>query len=109
MLATVHVETVVQLSLKKDTPKIEVIMEPEEESNYTPKGKASYSNIKKYVKDKYGVNVHSRYIAEVKRLCGLEMGENYRKSKKENPDIKYCPPQKKEYIKEALRYFGALA
>ena len=106
---TVHVETVVQLSLKKDTPKIEVIMEPEEESNYTPKGKASYSNIKKYVKDKYGVNVHSRYIAEVKRLCGLEMGENYRKSKKENPDIKYCPPQKKEYIKEALRYFGALA
>ena len=106
---TVHVETVVQLSLKKDTPKIEVIMEPEEESNYTPKGKASYSNIKKYVKDKYGVNVHSRYIAEVKRLCGLEMGENYRKSKKEHPDIKYCPPQKKEYIKEALRYFGALA
>ena len=106
---TVHVETVVRLSLEKDTPKIEVIMEPEEESNYTPKGKASYSNIKKYVKDKYGVNVHSRYIAEVKRLCGLEMGENYRKSKKENPDIKYCPPQKKEYIKEALRYFGALA
>ncbi len=106
---TVHVETVVQLSLKKDTPKIEVIMEPEEESNYISKEKASYPNIKKYVKDKYGVNVHSRYIAEVKRLCGLEMGENYRKSKKENQDIKYCPPQKKEYIKEALRYFGVLA
>lgn len=105
---TVHVETVVQLSLKKDTPKIEVIMEPEEESNYIRKEKASYPNIKKYVKDKYGVNVHSRYIAEVKRLCGLEMGENYRKSKKENPDIKYCPSQKKEYIKEALRYFGVL-
>ena len=29
-------ETVVKLSLKKDTPKIEVTMEPNEESNYTP-------------------------------------------------------------------------
>lgn len=29
-----HVETVVKLSLKKDTPKIEVIMKPDEESNY---------------------------------------------------------------------------
>jgi len=33
---TYHVETVVKLSLKKDTPKIEVTMEPDEESNYTP-------------------------------------------------------------------------
>lgn len=33
---TVHVETVVKLSLKKDIPKIEVTMEPDEESNYTP-------------------------------------------------------------------------
>ena len=34
-----HVETVVKLSLKKDTPKIEVTMEPDEESNYTPEEK----------------------------------------------------------------------
>ena len=40
---TVHVETVVKLSLKKDTPKIEVTMEPDEESNYTPEEKATYS------------------------------------------------------------------
>lgn len=38
-----HVETVVKLSLKKDTPKIEVTMEPDEESNYTPEEKATYS------------------------------------------------------------------
>lgn len=30
------IETVVKLSLKKDTPKIEVRMEPHAESNYTP-------------------------------------------------------------------------
>lgn len=63
-----HVETVVKLSLKKDTPKIEVTMEPDEESNYTPEEKATYQKIKDYVKNKYGVNVHTSYIAQVKRI-----------------------------------------
>ena len=98
-------ETVVKLSLKKDTPKIEVTMESDEESNYTPQEKATYSKIKEYVKDKYGVNVHTSYIAQVKRMCGLDMGENYNKSKKENPEVKKCPQEKVEYIKDALRYF----
>ena len=102
---TVHVETVVKLSLKKDTPKIEVTMEPDEESNYTPQEKATYSKIKEYVKEKYGVNVHTSYIAQVKRMCGLDMGENYNKSKKENPQVKQCPQENMEYIKDALRYF----
>ena len=100
-----HVETVVKLSLKKDTPKIEVTMEPDEESNYTPEEKATYSKIKEYVKEKYGVNVHTSYIAQVKRMCGLDMGENYNKSKKENPEVKQCPQEKVEYIKDALRYY----
>lgn len=103
-----HVETVVKLSLKKDTPKIEVIMKPDEESNYTPQEKATYSKIKEYVKDKYGVNVHTSYIAQVKRMCGLDMGENYNKSKKENPEVKQCPQEKVEYIKDALRYFNEI-
>ena len=102
---TVHVETVVKLSLKKDTPKIEVTMKPDEESNYTPEEKATYSKIKEYVKEKYGVNVHTSYIAQVKRMCGLDMGENYNKSKKGNPEVKQCPQEKVEYIKDALRYF----
>ena len=100
-----HVETVVKLSLKKDTPKIEVTMEPDEESNYTPQEKATYSKIKEYVKDKYGVNVHTSYIAQVKRMCGLDMCENYNKSKKENPEVKQCPQEKVEYIKDALRFY----
>ena len=102
------VETVVKLSLKKDTPKIEVTMEPEEESNYTPEEKATYPKIKEYVKNKYGVNVHTSYIAQVKRMCGLDMVENYNKSKKENPEVKQCPQEKVEYIKDALRYFNEI-
>ncbi len=102
---TGHVETVVKLSLKKDTPKIEVTMESDEESNYTPEEKATYQKIKDYVKDKYDVNVHTSHIAQVKRMCGLDMGENYNKSKKENPEVKKCPQEKVEYIKDALRHF----
>ena len=98
MLVTTHVETVALLSLKNDTPKIEVTMEVTADSNYRPKEKATYQNIKKYVKDNFGVNVHTRYIAEVKRMCGLEMGENHHKSQKENPEIKHCPPAKMMYI-----------
>lgn len=105
---TYHVETVVKLSLKKDTPKIEVTMEPDEESNYTPEEKATYQKIKEYVKDKYGVNVHTSYIAQVKRMCGLDMGENYNKSKKENPEVKQCPQEKVEYIKDALRHYNMI-
>lgn len=100
-----HVETVVKLSLKKDTPKIEVAMQPDRESNYTPAEKATYPNIKAYIKEKYGVNVHTSYIAQVKRMCGLDMGENHNKSKKKNPEVKQCPQDKVEYIKEALVYF----
>ena len=105
IVVTTHVETVVKLSLKTNQPKIEVTMCPDEESNYTPEEKATYQKIKDYVKNKYGVNVHTSYIAQVKRMCGLDMGENYNKSKKENPEVKQCPQEKVEYIKDALRYY----
>lgn len=60
------------------------------------------------MKEKYGANVHTSYIAQVKRMCGLNVGENYNKSKKENPDVKQCPQEKVGYIKEALEYCGLL-
>lgn len=49
-----HVETVVLLSPKSGTPKIEVTMEVDSDSNYTPEEKATYQKNKEYVKDKYG-------------------------------------------------------
>lgn len=41
-------------------------------------------------------------------MCGLEMGENYNKSKKENSEVKQCSQEQVGYIKDALRYFGLL-
>lgn len=103
-----NVETVVLLSLKSGTPKIEVTMEVDSDSNYSPEEKATYQKIKEYVKDKYGLNVHTRYIAEVKRMCGIDMGENYNKSKKDEPDVKHCPKEKVEFIKEALKHYDVI-
>ena len=47
-----HVETVALLSLKNNQPKLEVTMEVDCESNYTPEERATYQKIKEYVKDK---------------------------------------------------------
>ena len=57
MLVTTHVETVAKLSLKKDMPKIEVVMEPDEESNYTPEEKAAYQKSRNYVEGKQFIKV----------------------------------------------------
>ena len=98
-------ETVVLLSQQKADDYVEVELELDELDVTSAESKATYQKIKDYVKDKYGVNVHTSYIAQVKRMCGLDMGENYNKSKKENPEVKKCPQEKVEYIKDALRYF----
>lgn len=74
----------------------------------TSEAKATYQEIKDYVKNKYSVNVHTSYIAQVKRMCGLDIGKNYNKSTKENPEVKKCPQEKVEYIKDALRYFSMI-
>ena len=57
----------------------------------------TYQKIKDYVKDKYGLNVYNSYIIQIKRMCGLDMGENYNKLEEGNSVV--------EHIKEALRYF----
>ena len=103
-----HVETVVLLSQQKADDYVEVELELDELDVTSAESKATYQKIKDYVKDKYGVNVHTSYIAQVKRMCGLDMGENYNKSKKENQEVKQCPQEKVEYIKDALRHFGEI-
>lgn len=103
---TVHTETVVQLSLKKNAPKIEIIMTPDEESIYTPAEKATYGKIKAYVKETHGLNVSSLYIAQIKGKCGLDKRDNYNLSKSEDAKVPVCPPEKEDAIMDAFRHFG---
>ncbi len=88
--------------------KIEISMQVNSESRYTPKEKATYTNIKAYVKEKYGFGVTSLYIAQVKEKCGLEKRPNYNISKNPDAKVPQCPPEKEAAIMDALRHFGEI-
>ncbi len=105
---TVHVETVVSLSLKKDSPKIEVSMKPGENSLYEPHDKGTYEKIKAYVLEKYGLKVSSLFIAQVKDKCGLDKRLNYNLSKKDDQHVPECPKEKEDAIMDAFRHFGLI-
>ena len=66
---------------------------------------ATYQEIKEYVKEQTGLSVSTLYISQIKRKCGLEVGQNYNLAKKENAKVLQCPPEKEEAIKAALEYF----
>jgi hypothetical protein len=67
--------------------------------------KATYEEIREYVKEHTGLNVSNLYIAQVKRKCGIKEWQNYNKPKAENPKQLKCPPEKEKAIREALKYF----
>ncbi len=55
--------------------------------------------------EKFGVKVSRRYIAQVKRKCGIIEGENYNLPKAEDARQPKCPEEKERAIREALEYF----
>ena len=67
--------------------------------------KATYEEIRSYVKEHTGLNVSHLYIAQVKQKCGIKERENYNKPKSENSCQPKCPPEKEKAIREALKHF----
>ena len=102
---TAHVETVVLLSKLNAKQHIEVELNLDELDLTSAESKATYDEIKAYVLEKYGLKVSSLYISQVKRKCGLDVGQNYNLSKKEDAKVPQCPPEKKTAIMEALKHF----
>ena len=52
-----------------------------------------------------GMKVSNLYIAQVKRKCGIEVGENFNLPKSEDSRQPQCPKEKEDAIVEALKYF----
>ena len=103
------VETVVLLSKGEiDSKKVRVdfSLEGMDMSGFQ-KG-ATYDQIKAYVLEHSGMKVSSLYISQVKRKCGLDVGQNYNLPKTENAKQLQCPPEKELAIREAFNYFGML-
>ena len=65
---------------------------------------ATYNDIKTYVREKYGFEVHSTYIGQVKEKLGIRERKNYNVGSGKRP-MPLCPPEKEDAIKDAFRYF----
>lgn len=105
---TVHVETVVLLSQQKPDDTIEIDLDLDELDATSAELKATYQEIKDYVLKEFGLKVSNLYISQVKRKCGIEVGENYNLPKTENPKVLQCPKEKEDAIKAALKYFAMI-
>ena len=103
---TVHVETVVLLSKGEiDSKKVRVEFSLEDMDMSGFQKGATYEQIKAYVLEHTGLKVSSLYISQIKRKCGLDVGQNYNLSKKEDAKVPKCPPEKEAAIRDALKYF----
>ena len=99
-------ETVVLLSQQKADDYIEVELELDELDLTSAESKATYKEIQEYVLKEHGLKVSNLYISQVKRKCGIEVGENYNLPKSEDSRQPQCPEEKEKAIKDALEHFG---
>ena len=91
-----------------DSKKVKVDFSLEDMDLSEFKGKATYDQIKDYVLEQTGLKVSSLYIAQIKKKCGLDVGENFNLPKSENARQPQCTPEKEEATMQAFRHFGII-
>ena len=87
---------------------VEVEVKIDELDLTAAESEATYEEIKKYVLEHTGLKVSSLYISQVKRKCGLDVGQNYNLPKKEDAKVPQCPLEKEAAITEALKHFNMI-
>ena len=100
----IHVETVALLTKLKESDSITVELNLAELEITAPEMKATYSQIKEYVLNKYGFKISSLNIAQVKKECGIIERENYNKASGDYRQPN-CPKHKADAIKDAFERF----
>ncbi len=109
---TSHTETVVLLSKgvvdKDNFRKVKVDFSLEDMDLTELRGKATYAQVKEYILNEFGLKVSSLYIAQVKKKCGIETGENHNLPKSEDARQPQVTPEKEEAIMKAFRHFGVI-
>lgn len=101
-----HVETVVLLSQQKPNDRIEVDLDLDQLDATSAETKETYAEIKDYVLKEHGFKISNRYISQIKRKCGIKVGENYNLAKSEDAKQPNCPEEKEKAIMDALKHFG---
>ncbi len=103
VFSTWHVETVVVLRGQNVDGHINIDLDVEKLKSTG--GRATYAEIKDYVKEKYGYSISSLYIAQMKDKAGLEKRDNYNHGTGKTERVPQCTPEKEEAIIDALRHF----
>ena len=78
-----------------------------DQGRYVSPAKPTYKNIKQWILDKYGFNVSTLYIAQIKDKVGLEKRKNYNPGSGEGK-VPVCPPEKEEAIIDAFRHYNLI-
>lgn len=102
-------ETVVQLVRKIPDAYIDISVDMDGLDLTASEAKATYQEIKDYIKEKYDVKVSSLYIAQIMQKYGIIERENYNTAKSENAKQLQCPPEKEKLIEEALWHFKIIS
>ena len=101
-----HVETVCLLSkLSEVKNHISVKVDMNEMDLTAAESKATYQEIKEWVKEKYGFHVSHLNIAKTKRKCGIIERQNYNLPKSEDSRSPETPKEKEEAIIAAFKAF----
>ena len=106
--STGNIETVVLLSRKTPDDTIEVDLDLDELDITSAESKATYQEIKNYVLKEFDLKVSTLYISQIKRKCGIDVGEHYNISQKENQKVPQCPKEKEDAIRAALEHFAMI-
>ena len=88
-----------------EADRVKVVRIPVPRKEHYCRKQATYKQIKDYIKEKYGYNIHSTYIAEIKRKYGVDM-----QSLRTIDDAKHvnCPKEKADAIIDALKHFNII-
>lgn len=100
------VETVVSLRYQNATDFIHVRYEPKNADyvqNMPPN--ATYTEIKQWIQENYGLNVSTLYVAQIKHEYGIIERDCYNKPKTDGARVPQCPPEKREAIIAAFKHF----
>ncbi len=101
---TKHVETVVLLSTQRAKRHIDIEITTDELDLTCAEAKATYEQIKAYVKENFGLNVSNLYIAQVKREFGIVERINYNVGT-EGHKVPQVTEEKRKAIIDALKHF----
>ena len=68
---------------------------------------ATYKEIQMYIREKYGYQPQTCWIAHAKHECGIDTRKAPNRIDA-NSRVKPCPPEKLKDIKEAFKHFGMI-